>query len=514
MIEKSRTENAVRNIGAGMAIQILNKVMAFVVRMFFIKILNTEYLGLNGLFTNILNILSFAELGIGTAIIYNIYKPVAENDKEKIKSLMDLYKRCYNIIGCVIFIVGICIIPFLGLIIKDVPNIKENITLIYVLFLINTSSSYFFTYKRAIISAYQKERVINKYEGIFCLIRSVLEIMILILTHNYILYLMIAIITTILMNISISIKTDKMFPFLKDKNIKKLDKKETKSIFSNVKDLSIYKFGSAIMDGTDNIIISSMVNIATVGLCSNYTMIISAVKLIVSSALNGIIGSVGNLNTNASTEKKEKVFYEFQFITFWIYAFCSIALMILLDNFIVIWLGKEYVMNIGIAITLTLSFYITGTRFPAYTYRVTTGMFKKAKVAPFLCAILNVIFSIALGKKFGAIGIFAATSIAQLLSISWIDPYLIHKYQFKTSVKKYFKIYLVDIIIFIGTYIVTRLLASYIPNDGIVGFIIKMIIVIIIPNLIFLITFHKTEEFKATKDRFIKPIVNKIKRKS
>ena len=513
-MEQSRTKNVIQNISTGMIIQILNKLLAFVVRIFFIQILNTEYLGVNGLFTNILKMLSFAELGIGTAIIYNMYKPVAENNQEKIKSLISLYKRSYNIIGGIIFILGIMVIPFLGTIIKEVPNIKENVTFIYVLFLLNTSSSYFFTYKRAIISAYQKERVINKYEGIFCLIRSVLEIAFLVITHNYIAYLMVEIITTIMMNMTISIKANKMFPFIKEKCVAQLSKKEKKSIFLNVKDLAIYKFGSAILDGTDNILISSMINITTVGLCSNYTMLISSIKLVISSALNGIIASVGNLNAKASNDKKENVFYEFQFITFWIYAFCSIALIILLNDFIRIWLGADYVMNIGIAISLAINFYVTGTRFPAYTYRVTTGMFKKAKIAPFLCAVFNIIFSIILGKYFGAIGIFIATSIANLLSISWIDPYLIHKYQFKTSVKRYFKVYIRDTSICIFACFMTYLLTSFIPNSGIVNFILKLILVCIVPNIIFLISFYHTYEFKSAKERFVFPILDKIKRKN
>lgn len=511
-MEESRTKNVIKNISVGLIIQILNKVMAFIVRIFFIKILNTEYLGVNGLFTNILKILSFAELGIGTAIIYNMYKPVAEEDREKIKSLTNLYKRSYNIIGCIIFVVGIMIIPFLGMIIKEIPNIKENIILIYVLFLINTSSSYFFTYKRSIISAYQKERIINKYEGIFYFIKSILEIIFLIVTHNYIIYLMVEIITNILLNILISIKSNQMFPYIKEKNITKLSKKETKEIFFNVKDLAIYKFGAAVLDGTDNILISSLVNISTVGLCSNYTMIISSLKLVISSALNGIIASIGNLNVKASEDKKEEIFYEFQFITFWIYAFCSIALMVLLNDFIKVWLGSDYVMHIGIAISLTMNFYIVGTRFPAYTYRVTTGMFKKAKIAPFLCAILNIIFSIVLGKYFGAVGIFIATSIANLLSISWIDPYLIHKYQFKTPVTRYLKVYSRDIFILVFTYIITYFITTLIKSNGIVNFILKILIVCFVPNFIFFILLYRTKQFKKVKERFssiIKSILNK-----
>ena len=173
-MEESRTKNAIRNIQTGAVVQMVNKIMAFVVRTVFIRVLNSEYLGVNGLFTNVLTILSFAELGIGTAIIFNMYKPVAENNIEKIKSLMQLYKKAYNAIGIIVFLLGLCIIPFMNFIVKDAPNIKENLILIYILFLFNTASSYFFTYKKSIISAHQKQSVINNLDSIFYLLKSII----------------------------------------------------------------------------------------------------------------------------------------------------------------------------------------------------------------------------------------------------------------------------------------------------------------------------------------------------
>ena len=190
---KSRTENAVKNVKTGFIVQLVNKLMAFVVRTIFIKCLNSDYLGVNGLFTNVLTILSFAELGIGTAIIFSMYKPVANDDKEKIKSYMNLYKKSYNIIGILVFVLGLLVIPFMKFIIKDAPDINENLILIYLLFLINTASSYFFTYKKSIIIAHQKQSVINNIDSVFYIVKSIFEIIFLVLTKNYIIYLSIQI---------------------------------------------------------------------------------------------------------------------------------------------------------------------------------------------------------------------------------------------------------------------------------------------------------------------------------
>lgn len=509
-MKKSRTEHSIKNVKTGLIVQFINRIMVFVVRTFFIKCLNTEYLGVHGLFANILTILSFAELGIGTAIIYNMYKPVAEEDKEKVKSLMKLYQQSYNIIGIVVFVLGLLVIPFMGYIVKDVPNIKENIIFIYLLFLINTSVSYFFTYKKSIIIAHQNQSIINKIDTIFYIFRGILEIIILVMTRNFILYLLIEIIMTIAENIAIAIKANKMFPYLKEKNVQKLDKEERKGIFDNVKSLVVYQFGSVVMNGTDNILISSLVNVNTVGLCSNYTMIINAIKSVIQTALNGVTASIGNLNATGSQEQKEKIFYQLTFIDYIIYSFCAIAFIVLLNPFIEIWLGSKYVLVLSVSIALSTSFFIDGMRQPGFAYRTTLGLFNKSKMTPYIGTITNIILSILLCKVMGVAGIFVATCIAQLASYSWIDPYLIHKYEFKTSVWKYYRKYMIYAITFIIEMIICLLISNLININLYIDFLINGLIVVIIPNILNIILYHKTEEFIALKEKFLNPILKKL----
>lgn len=513
-MEENRTQNTIRNVKTGAIVQIINKVMAFIVQTVFIMMLNTEYLGVNGLFTNILTVLSFAELGIGTAIIFNMYKPVANKDEEKIKSLMLLYKKAYNIIGVVIFVLGLCVIPFMNVIIKEAPNIKENLILIYILFLLNTSISYFFTYKKSIIYAHQRQSIVDNINSVFYLLKSLLLILFLVVTKNYIVYLVIQILVTFIENIVIAIKADKMYPYLKGKRVNKLEKSEQRNIFTNVKSLVVYKLGSVIMSGTDNILISSMVSVGVVGLCSNYVLIINSVKSIIFSALNGVTASVGNLNAVGEPKQKEKVFYQITCIDYIVYSFCAVAFIVLLNPFIKIWLGEKYLLGMAVPIALAVSFYIDGLRNPGFTYRTTLGLFKKGKATPYIGAITNIVFSIVLCKIFGVAGIFIATSIAQLLSYSWIDPYLIHKYEFKTSVKKYYKKYLYYSTLFIVCVIVTTGVTSLVSIEGILGLLLKGIIVCIVPNIINLIGLKNTEEYKQLNEKFIRPVCRKILNKN
>lgn len=509
-MNKSRTENAVKNVKTGFTVQLINKLMAFIVRTVFIKFLNNDYLGVNGLFTNILTILSFAELGIGTAIIFSMYKPVAENNQEKIKSYMNLYKKSYNIIGICVLILGLLVIPFMSLIVKEAPNIKESIILIYILFLINTASSYFFTYKKSIIIAHQQQSVINNIDSIFYIIKSILEILFLVITKNYIVYLVIQIGGTILENFYLSYIANKMYPYLKDTKVKKLNKDESRNIFSNVKSLVIYKFGGVIMNGTDNILISALINVSTVGIVSNYNLIISSVKSILSTALNGITASVGNLNAIGKKEQKEKTYYDLTFVYYLVYSFCSIAFILLLNPFIKIWLGEKYILSISISISLAVSFFIEGMRTTGFIYRTTLGLFQKAQATPYIGAISNIVLSIVLCKLWGLVGIFIATSIAQLVSYSWIDTHLIYKYEFKKNPKDYYKKYILYFITFAIELLISLLLCNFIKMSMYIDFVLKALIVLIIPNILNLVIYRNSTEYETLNKKFIKPILKKL----
>lgn len=510
-MENSRTKKTVKNFTTGAIVQLANKLLAFITRTIFIKVLSEEYLGINGLFSNVLTILSFAELGFGTTIIYNMYKPAAENNKERIKTLMDLYKNVYRIVGIVIAILGITIIPFLGYIIKEPPTIKENITFIYLLFLTNTVISYFFTYKKSIITAYQQESIINKYTTIIYIFQTIIQVIFLLLTKNYVVYLIIQISCTFLNNLITSIKADKMFPYLKEKNIIKISKEEKREIFENVKAMILYKFGQTILNGTDSILVSAMFGISVVGLYSNYTLIITAVVGVLESALNSITGNIGNLNASVNTERKEDVFYDVFYVSFVLYGFCSIAIMILINPFIEMWIGKEFQLNYIVVIALGISMFVNGIRFAGYTYRNTLGLFKKGKLAPLASAIINVILSIALGKLIGLSGIFFATAISRLVTTTWIDPYLIHKYEFNTPVRKFFikyaKYSAIFLLEFLASYFLTNIISI---ENKIIDFIVSVTVVIIVPNLILFASTCFSNEYKALIER-IKSIFIKDK---
>ena len=221
----SRTANSIKNIKYALIGQMLALLVTFVSRIVFVTVLSAEYLGINGLFTNILSILSLAELGIGTAIVYSMYKPIAENNVEKIKSLMKLFKKTYTLIGLIIIALGIMLVPFLHFFIKDIPEV-DYINLIFIIFVVNSAISYFFSYKRFLIIANEKKYIASLYRYAIFIAMSIFQIIILYATQNYILFLSVELVATLSENILVSLRADKMFPYLKEKNILPLEAKE------------------------------------------------------------------------------------------------------------------------------------------------------------------------------------------------------------------------------------------------------------------------------------------------
>lgn len=500
---ESRTAYALKNITLSSLMQVVNIILGFVSRTIFIYLLNSDYLGVNSLYTNILTVLSFAEMGIGNAVVFSLYKPIAEQDKAKIQSLMKFYRKAYWLIGVVIFITGLFVIPFLDLIIKEVPDIKENLTLIYVLFLANTSVSYFFSYKKTLITANQKDYIVHIYTRIFQFVQIVFQSIFLLITHEYIIYLIIFILFTILQNIMISYKADKLYPFIKEKNNNTMSKEETKFIFDNVKALTIYKVGSVILNGTDNIIISSLINVTSVGIVSNYTMLMNSATNIVNSAINSLTASIGNLSVKGNKDQIRDVMHQLLMICVWLYGFISIAFLVLVNEFINLWIGKSFLLDQSIVIAILFSIYINGVQYAAYTFRTTQGLFAQSRWVPLFSAIINIVLSIWWGKSIGLAGIFAATGVSRLVTTTVVDPWLVYKNNFNEKPFVYYFKYLIESLAVVLNAVIQIWVISRITLSGWVGFIVKVLVICITVNIVFLIEFGWTNDFRLLVTRVL-----------
>lgn len=509
---KSRTANTTINASIGGISKILVFIVQFIARTIFIQILGTEYLGVNGLFTNILTILSFAELGIGNAIIFKLYKPIADNDEEKIKTYMNFYKKAYIIIGSIVLAIGIIIVPFLNFIIKGTPNIKENIQYIYILFLINSSVSYFFTYKKSIIIGYQKEYIVTLVEAIMVIVQNIFQVILLYIMHDYVVYLLIQISCTILNNVISAKIANKMYPYILDKKYSNISQEEEKNIFKDVKSIILYKIGNILSTGTDNIIISSFVGVGQVGVLSNYTTITNALSTFMYSLFNGFTASVGNLNTIEDNKRKEGIYYQIILLSFWVYGFMAVELSLLLNDFIYIWLGSKYVLNISIAIILALNLYVDGMRYANYTFRNTMGLFRRGRLVPLISSITNIILSIILVKYIGIFGVLFATFITRVLILTVYDPYILHRYKFNTSPKRFYITYVYYLILLIMDIVLCNAIICNIDYIGVWGFIAKGTVIAIITIAIFVICTYNIKEYNQLLMRIKNMLDKKIRK--
>lgn len=509
-MSKSRTKNSARNASVAIVSKIIMLIASFICRTVFIKILGAEYLGLNGLFTNILTMLSFAELGAGTAILYKMYKPIAENDRERIKTLTHLYKKVYGIIGLVIFILGLLIVPFLPLLIKNGAEINGNfIPAYYILFLANSSMSYFFAYKKSLITGHQNEYILSLITLFTTVLANILEIVFLFWTHDYAAYLLMQLFGTLLENILASWKANKMYPYIKDTKYQKITKQEQKSFFNDMKFIFLFQLGGVLWIGTDNIIISTFVGVAEVGILSNYTLITTSINGLINAMFNSITPSIGNLNTIKDKVKKEKVFYQILFILFIVYGYVSVMVALLINKFITIWLGEDYVFSLSISIVLALDLFVAGMRYVYCTYRNTMGLFNKGVFLPFIASFSNVLLSILLVNILPAenhlkvFGVLLATPIARLFIQLAYEPILIHKYAFKTSPLRYYKKYAYYLFITLLAGVISYFAVGAIPLEGILGFIVDALVITIIVGIIFWLFSVKTKPYREVKEKFL-----------
>lgn len=504
MKNESRVINAAKNVGFGTVLEVFSLLLSFVTRKIFLQLLGNDYLSVNGLFTNILTILSFTELGIGSAIIYSLYKPLAEDDKEKIRKLLRLFKDSYTVISLAIGVLGIALIPFLRHIISDVPQVQEDIRVLYILFLGNTILSYVFGYKKSLLTADQKNYIVISIYQLVHIFQLVAQIVVLYITHDYILYLCLMMGCTLLNNIISSCYVNRKYPWIKGSvKEERLSKKERKPLFDNIKNIFVYKIGSVILNGTDNIIISSVINTALVGFSSNYIMIINAVSAVVNQGCSGLNASIGNYNVKADKKENERVFNQLNLISYWMFGMVSVMLACFLSSFIEIcWLGKDYVLSKGIVLTLVASFYFSSINSIPSSYRIAMGFFRQSRYAPLLAAIINIILSVILAKFMGLSGIFLATSIAKISTYCIIDPYNVYKRGFNKSPKTYYLKFVLRFILLVAIYIIIEWVLSFVNIAGLLGLIVKVPIALLIYNLILFVVYMRDRAFLDLVERF------------
>lgn len=519
-MKRSRTTNSLFNFITGIGGYLLITVIEFIVRTVFIHKLGKVYLGLNGLFSNVLTMLSLAELGVGDAILFKLYKPLAEDDKHRIALLMKFYRRAYAMIGGLIAVIGICIIPLLPTLINNYDKytgLQTNLTLVYILFLSRTVSSYlFFAYKSAIIKANQQEYIVNIITFIFTIASSVVRIIALYCWPRFEIYVIISVASTILQNLIIALRSNKLFPFLRKVPNESLDKEDQRRIFKDCGALMIYKINAVMLKGTDNLIISAFLGLEQLGLYTNYYLFHKTMNAIIGRTFNSITHSLGNLHANANTSKEYEIFRQVQLIAAILAGVVFVGIGTVGDAFIQSWIGSDWIFDSPVAIMIGLELYTLAIRAFLSRYRTSMGLFQQAKFRPLIGALVNLVVSLIMVRYWGVCGVLFGTVVADWTTCMSYDPIVIHKYGFKdtTLIKGYYlrfgKYFITAVIMLIINKWISSVL---IPNHGWLSVIVHALICVFSTLSAMLLVSWKTTERKQILEiaiRIYRKVHNRI----
>lgn len=493
-MDKSRTKNALRNISSSILFQMINIIVKFAMRTVFIYCLGKEYLGINGVFANVLSILALTELGLGTAIVYSMYQPIANDDKNKISQYVKYYKKIYMVIGVVIFCIGSALLPFLDRLITDLPNV-HNIRLIYSLYLLQSTSSYFFAQYSSLIEAYQMTYECRKIQIVFSVAKAIAQSVFLIVTKNFIIYLLIDIAIVICTNYVIYLKVITLFPFIREcKGC--LDIEEKKTLWKNAMSNFSIKMGVTIINSTDNLVISACISTVLVGLYSNYAMII---QIILTSAVliqRSVMAGIGNVCATEGFERKCVVFNRLLFMYGGMFAVISTVLYGVLQSFIFVWVGKSYIMDKGIVCLIILNCYLSGMHQVNETFIFSDGLYRFFKWKPWVEALINLVISVLLAKYIGIMGVLLGTTISHVLLTFWYDAYIVCKYSLKEKLIRYFKMffkYMLGMFISVG-FMYLFLTFSPVVQESLAGLVINAIVSLLIVCVVWLVMFKNSSE--------------------
>ena len=511
----SRKVNSVKGMTTAVTSNLIRIVTQFLFRSIFIRFLGIEFLGVNSAVSGILNLLSVAELGINSAITFNLYKPVAEGDIQKVNSIIKLFKKFYIFVAMAILILGLCLLPFLKYWVADSSSINVKLYYVYILSLISTVATYFCSYRNVLFTAYQQQYKANLINLILTVLTTIFHIISILIFKNYYAYLIAQFCSSIFSTLTIYVYTKKTYPNVNVKNAQQLDSETKKDVYNNIKGMFYHRISYSISQCADSLVISSFVGATILGIYSNYSIFTTSIISTFSLALNSLAGSIGNLVAEENTEKTYSIYKILKLLFFWGAGFCSIALFVLLNPAIELWavIGKWSTDHVWTFDTFTifiivLNFYILASRSITGSFREAIGNFHKDRVKGVIEALINIVVSIIMVRVCGIAGVLIGTIVSCLFTSFWVDPYMLYKYQLKKPLIKHFKDILFYTIVVFMAGVVTYYTCLFIPDGTILNFFLKCIVCLFIPNIVMLICFFNTKEFKMTiniiKNFFVK----------
>ncbi len=491
---KSRTVNSVYGTIASCIYYVMYMALGIINRKVLVFFLGIEYQGANGLFSSVLNVLSIAELGIGTAIIFHLYKPLAQGDVRTVGSIMSFYKKCFRYIAGVMLLIGILCSIKLDFFVGE-NSLPLNLRVVYFLMLADVVASYTFAYKRSILYADQKHYIVSIINCLFVVFVNLFQIGVLYFSKNYYLFLVVKVIFRVVENISLNLVVDRLYPYLKNGTSDPIPEELLEDIKLKVKGLLFHKISTFIVNGTDNVIISKFLGLATVGVFTNYTYIISAINGFTQQISEATSGSIGNLLVIESKEKCHSVFKEMNLINSFITTVAASGVFVLANEFIFL-IFHGYALDERVVLWLSINMLFTGQRRIFGAFKAAAGIQYEDRYVPLVESLVNLIFSILLVRVYGVFGVIMGTVISQICDYAYTFPVFVYK---KTFAKNYFDylIYIIPIFFYqiVALFFVRFILQKIVIENAIYSFVLKAMACILINLVAFLAVFGWRKDF-------------------
>lgn len=500
---ENRTDNVFKNSTIGIIMQVIQIITSLVCRLVFARLLEENYLGVDSFFSSIISFLNIAELGIGSAILFEFYSALSKKDEDETIQLLNFYKKTYFIIGLIILLMGLFLLPFIGILIPNY-SLSEDINLVYMLYVLSVSFSYFFSYKSTLLIATQQNYICSIVHTIVIISQNIIEIIILVLTKNFILYLFIQLsFSNVLYYFILSKIVDIKFKNLFNKNNSIISKEKKKKLFKNVKYIFINQVSSKLYNNSTNIVITIFGGLSIMGKLSNYSLIIATIVTITVKITEAIKPSLGNFNVIVKSNNKIDIFKEIQFMYFWMFMFLSNIYIFTIHDIVLFLFGDRYVLDFSVVVLLGINFYLVQQFSFIPIFKETMGLFNYGKWAYFVSGIINIVISCLLIKPYGINGVLLSSSLSFLFAKYYLSYLVVKKglnMSFIDYIKKDFQYMIEAIIVFIILHFITSLFSFPLLLDL---FFNTIVCIIIINVFIFLI--HKNDiNFKSLIGRIKK----------
>ena len=512
------------NMLTGFGGELLIVVLKFVTRTVFIHTLGKAYLGINGLFADILSMLSLAELGVDTAITYQLYKPLAEHDDKRVRMLLKFYKQAYRVIGAVILLMGLALIPLLPVLIKDYESLaalKINAVFIFMLFLLQSVSSYwFFAYRSTIMVANQKRYVLSIASYFITIVSNAVQILVLVLFQNFVAYTATVLSFSVITNLVYAVIAQRYYPQFFVKEEDSLSKEEIRGLFKDCGAVFLNRVNGVVLKATDNIVLSSFLGLTMVGLYSNYLLFYTTIQRLLEQVYRSVRASMGNLFVEADMSRKFQMFKVMNFLSVVLYGTAGVGITVCADELIRVWVSDSYVIPQPLALLVGIEIYLMGLTNNVYQIRNVSGVFRRMWYRPLFGIVINIVVSVGLVQVIGIYGVIIGTIATLLLTNIAMDVHVVYKYSFEgyKSESDYYLRNGLYLLVTAAVCIADQWICSRVyVGHGWLSVIVHVVIVGISVPAVFILLFRKTEScgyLLGLAGRFLGKLKSRLLRRS